>query len=186
MNKKPFEKFHELETERLFLKEISKEDAYIIFEGNNNLKRLQYISRDPFTKIEEAEKKVNDYKIWFEEKTCVMYKFCLKENNKPVGYGGIFNISHIANKGELGYIILEEHWGHGYASEAVDVIIKFCFEELELNKIYAIIDPDNIGSKKVAEKYGFEVEGLFKQHEFAQGKYFDLLYYAFFKSDYNT
>ena len=180
MNESIFDKFPEIETERLMLKEIFEEDAHIIFKGNSTLSALKYIARDPFNKIEDGEKKVADYKKWFSEKTCVMFKLCLKNNNHPVGYGGIFNISLSANKGEIGYIILEEFWGKGFASEAVSRIIKFGFEDLKLNKIFALIDPSNTASKKVVEKHAFEIEGLHKQNDFAQGKYFDVLYYALF------
>lgn len=186
MNQNVFNKFPQLETKRLLLNEIKKEDAHIIFKGNSNLKYLKYIPRDPFKSIKEAEKKVESYKTWFEEKTCVMFKFVAKENSEPVGYGGLFNISPSAKKGEIGYIILEENWGKGFASEATEKIIEFGFKELQLNKIFALIEPANKASKRDIEKYGFEVEGLLKQNDFAQGKYFDVLYYALFNKVYQA
>lgn len=182
MNLKVFEKFPTLETERLLLQEISLEDAIIVFKGNSTLSSLKYIARDPFTKIEEAEKKVKDYSTWFSEKTCLMFKFINKVDNKPVGYGGLFNISHSANKGEIGYIILEEYWGKGFVSEAVKTLIDYGFNELKLNKIFALIDPENLASKRTVEKFGFEVEGTLRQNDYAQGKYFDVLYYALFNN----
>lgn len=180
MNEKVFEKFPELETERLILTQVKMEDADIIFKGNSTESLLKYIPRELFTTMEEAEKKVEYYLNGFEEKSVLMFKFCLKETGKPVGYGGLFNITQPANKGELGYIIFEEHWGKGYATEGSEKLVEFGMNELQLNKIFALIDPQNIGSQKVVEKLGFEKEGLLKQNDFAKGKYFDIIYYALF------
>lgn len=183
MNQKIFEEFPRLNTKRLSLEEVTRDDAHIIFKGNSSINYLKYIARDPFKSIKQAEIKIDDYSKWFKENTCVMYKFTLKETGEPVGYGGIFNISLTGNKGEIGYIILEEFWGKGFASEAVEKLVSFAFKELELNKLFALIDPENTASKNVVEKFGFEIEGLLKQNDFAQGKYFDVLYYALFNPD---
>jgi len=52
------------------------------------------------------------------------------------------------------------YWGKGYATEAVRLLIKFAFEELDLLRIYAKIYEYNIGSMKVLEKTGFERKPL--------------------------
>lgn len=180
MNEKVFEKFPTLETERLNLTQVKMEDADVIFKGNSTESSLKYIPRELFTTLEEAEKKVEYYLNGFEEKSVLMFKFCLKETGEPVGYGGLFNLTQPANKGELGYIIFEEYWSKGFATEASGKIVDFGFKELQLNKIFALIDPRNTGSQKVVEKLGFEKEGLLKQNDFAKGKYFDIIYYALF------
>jgi RimJ/RimL family protein N-acetyltransferase len=61
---------------------------------------------------------------------------------------------------ELGYWIGEPYWGNGLASKAVDMIVKFGFDELKLNRIFAGVFEHNDASKRVLEKNGFIKEGV--------------------------
>ena len=58
------------------------------------------------------------------------------------------------------------------------MLTEFGIKEMELHKIYAFINPENISSIKVVEKFGYKREGLFKDHDFAQNKYFDTAVYT--------
>ena len=57
---------------------------------------------------------------------------------------------------ELGYWIASEYQGMGYATEACQALIKRAFENLCVKQIYATYKADNIASKRVLEKLGFE------------------------------
>ena len=57
---------------------------------------------------------------------------------------------------ELGYWIAEEFQGNGYATEACETLIKRAFDDLDVKQIYATFKQDNISSKRVLEKLGFE------------------------------
>ena len=74
---------------------------------------------------------------------------------------------------EIGYWIGEPYWGKGYATEAVRLLIKFAFEELDLLRIYAKIYEYNIGSMKVLGKTGFEKEAIIKSSVIKEGQIVD-------------
>jgi RimJ/RimL family protein N-acetyltransferase len=59
---------------------------------------------------------------------------------------------------EVAYTIAEEYWGQGLGSEAAQAILNYGFEKLKLSRLICLIDPDNIGSQKVAEKIGMSFE----------------------------
>ena len=59
---------------------------------------------------------------------------------------------------EVAYTIAEEYWGQGLASEAAQAILKYGFETLNLSRLISLIEPENIGSQKVAEKMGMRLE----------------------------
>ena len=61
---------------------------------------------------------------------------------------------------EIGYILKNSAWGNGYATEATERLLRFAFEETQLEEIVAIIDAENISSQRVLEKCGFVYEGL--------------------------
>ena len=76
---------------------------------------------------------------------------------------GPINLNH--KRASIGILIGDKNeWGNGYASEAIQLVTEFGFEELSLMKITAGCYESNKGSKKAFEKSGYEVEGFFKSH----------------------
>lgn len=59
---------------------------------------------------------------------------------------------------ELNYFFLPSAWGHGYATEASRLVIAYAFQELDLDSLVAIINPDNAPSAAVADKLGMMLE----------------------------
>ena len=60
---------------------------------------------------------------------------------------------------ELGWTIWPEYQGRGYATEAARMLLQYAFSELDQPHVISLIHPDNIPSRKVAEKLGERVEG---------------------------
>lgn len=85
-------------------------------------------------------------------------------------------------KAELGYVIARKYWGNGYATQAVRLAVETGFEDLQVERIEAYVDPMNIGSCKVLEKNGFFREGLLKNFVVQKGKIKDRISYSFLKS----
>ncbi|MCK5076019.1 MAG: GNAT family N-acetyltransferase, partial [Calditrichia bacterium] len=79
---------------------------------------------------------------------------------------------------EIGYGLLQQFWGQGIISESVEKIVDFGINEMKLHRIYGYIDPENIASIKVVEKFNFVREGILKDDTFARSRYFDMCVYA--------
>ena len=60
---------------------------------------------------------------------------------------------------EIGYFLKRSAWGNGYATEAVERILRFAFEDSPLGEVVAVIDPRNQSSRRVLEKIGFMSTG---------------------------
>lgn len=99
-------------------------------------------------------------------------QFCfviaLESKADIIGLVMIKNIDWTIPKGELAYFIDQDFEGMGIMSGAVKWVVEFCFEQLEMEKLYIKFNPENTGSKKVAIKNGFEKEGFLKR-EFRTG-----------------
>ncbi|WP_022939885.1 GNAT family N-acetyltransferase [Psychromonas hadalis] len=108
------------------------------------------------------------------QKTTDFIKHCIQQtaNNLPsllavisretgllIGYCGFYKqtIKGIQEM-ELGYRLAKEHWGKGLASEAALAVKEYAFNEMGLTRLISIIDKDNRGSVRVAEKIGFKLE----------------------------
>jgi ribosomal-protein-alanine N-acetyltransferase len=63
----------------------------------------------------------------------------------------------------LGYCFDDAAWGHGYATEAVRVLLRWAFDTLDLNRAQAETDTRNVASARVLEKLGFMREGTLRK-----------------------
>jgi len=59
---------------------------------------------------------------------------------------------------ELGWALLRDHWGHGYATEAAAAVRAAAWADLELERLVSLIHPDNTRSMQVAERLGARFE----------------------------
>jgi RimJ/RimL family protein N-acetyltransferase len=68
---------------------------------------------------------------------------------------------------EAGWVISRDHWGSGYATEAGREALRHAFATLGVAHVISIIDPENIASRRVAEKLGGSIDktGVFRGHE---------------------
>lgn len=93
------------------------------------------------------------------------YTFAIE--NKPNGeFIGLFGLKLWSKKhrrAEIWYKIHSDYWGNGYATEAVNLILDFGFEKLNLHRIQAGCAVENIGSISVLEKVGMTKEGRGRQ-----------------------
>ena len=64
----------------------------------------------------------------------------------------------------IGYFLDSAHWGNGYATEMLEALIRFGFDDLELHRLYVNCDEENRASRKVLEKAGMQQEGLLREH----------------------
>lgn len=79
----------------------------------------------------------------------------------PVGIIDLFDIDYLNRRAGVGVLLYSEHSrGHGYASEAIDLIISHSFKVMGLHQLYANITPDNIPSIKLFEGRGFKKVGV--------------------------
>ena len=84
---------------------------------------------------------------------CFVARHEVGETGKVIGFCGIKYLPEI-DLPEVGYRFLKEFWGKGIATEAAKACVEFAKNDLKVDKLVALIIPENIGSIKVAEKLG--------------------------------
>lgn len=97
------------------------------------------------------------------------------------GVGLRLELDH--HRAELGYWIGVPYWGNGYATEAARALLKYAFDQLKLNRIYASHVPNNPASGKILLKLGMKREGYLRAHILKWGEYQDLVLYGMVKED---
>ena len=74
--------------------------------------------------------------------------------------------------------------GKGYGTDAVNALVRYCFNELRMNCIYCRVKESNIASQKMFSKCGFVKEGVLRARVFRNGKYHNFYEYSLLRSEY--
>ena len=85
---------------------------------------------------------------------------------------------------EIGYVISKDYWGKGLTTEVAKELVKFGFEEMDLVRVQARCDVENIASARVMEKAGMTFEGIIRKGIFVKGEHRDLKMYSILKEEF--
>jgi ribosomal-protein-alanine N-acetyltransferase len=173
-----FTPFPDLETKRLFLRRVTKNDVDSIFELRSNAKTMKYIPRPLLKTTEDALQHIATIDAKIESNEGINWAITIRNDPKVIGIIGHYKIKPEHFRAELGYMLLPEFNGKGIITEAVEEVVKYGFNVMKLHSVEAIIDPENLGSARVLEKNNFVKEGHFKENEFYEGRFLDTVIYS--------
>jgi len=191
--------FADLETERLLLRRIRRDDTPDVFEYASDPEVARYTTWEAHTSLADSEQFVTwvvngytkpDGDTWtirgyeHPESASFSWGLVLKESGKLIGTMGM-SVNRRDSRAEIGYAIGRRYWGMGLTTEATKAVIRYGFEELGLNRIEARCDPANIGSARVMEKAGMTFEGVLREQMFSKGRYDDLKIYSILRREFN-
>jgi len=162
----------EIETERLMLRQATKvhlnDWAERVFADSEV---IRYMPKRDMTPYARAERALNNYdKLWTQHKVGG-WVITDKVDGQLVGSCEIEYLNE-TNEYELGYALSKAYWGKGIATETARAATRFGFESALLDRIIAVVVPENAASWHVLEHIGFVYE--------KEAHYYDLdvVYYA--------
>lgn len=166
-----------LETERLILRRYEETDIDMQYKVLTDNRLAKYIKFPNLTKEEELE----CIKVWIKNADDSKYEkwvITLKDDNTPIGNISVNGIEKKHNYCNVGYVILYEYWGKGYASESLKVVSDYL-----LNNGYYLVECScnelNTQSSKVMLKAGFKKDGYIANRRLNKdGTYSGVEYYS--------
>ena len=173
-----FSPFPILETERLILRRVLPSDVKEMFELRSNPETMKYIPRPLVTNYDEALAHIKIMEDKIETNEGINWAITLKGDDKMLGVIGHYRIKPEHYRAEVGYMILPEYHGKGITTEAVQCVVDYGFNTMQLHSIEGVIDPENEASQRVLQKCGFVKEAHFKENEFYDGKFIDAVVYS--------
>jgi len=151
-----------LETERLLLRHFKLSDAEAMFcNWASDPEVVRYMPYSVCHSLEETKNAINDWFHYHEKNapdSFEVFAIELKSTSEVIGTIDYVEHDRVTRSAEVGYQLGKTWWGYGYASEALQTLVKYCFEKLKLSRIWADYDSRNINSGKVLEKSGFSYE----------------------------
>ncbi|MBK9014916.1 MAG: GNAT family N-acetyltransferase [Saprospiraceae bacterium] len=155
-----FAPYPNLYTDRLELRPFQDLDAPEIFLQRSDERILQHISIQKAETLEDALAFIHLIEKNMENGEGMNWAICLKDETKLIGTICLWNFQPEKSIAELGYSLHPDHWGKGYASEALAAVVDFGFEKIGAAILEAYVQTANIASVKLLEKAGFVKTGV--------------------------
>ena len=167
-----------IKTKRLLIREFEYKDWQDVYEYTSDINVMKYIPEGVFTE-EDAKEFVNKNKSDNAEKFPVV----LMDEDIVIGHI-VFHRYFGEHTYEIGWVFNPKYQNQGYASEAAQTILEYGFKEINLHRIIATCQPENIPSYRVMEKIGMRREGFFKKCIPKDNEWWDEYYYAILKEEF--
>ena len=147
------------QSERLIIRPTLEQDAELIYQLMNSPKFIKYVGDRQLYSVKDAEKYIQDKMLpQLRSVGYSNYSLINKKNGAKIGICGLYDREGLDGI-DIGFGILPEYEGLGYAFESSSRIIKAGFEELEISEIKAITNKENISSQYLLVKLEFELKG---------------------------
>jgi RimJ/RimL family protein N-acetyltransferase len=154
-----------IETERLMLRQFVSADAPFILELLNEPSFIQNIGDRHVRTLSDAERYIETGPITSYAKNGFgLYLVQRKESNESMGMCGLIKREALDNV-DVGYAFLPRYWSRGYALESVLAVLEYAQNIVQLDRVVAIVDPNNQGSLRVLERSGFRFEKMVRLSE---------------------
>jgi ribosomal-protein-alanine N-acetyltransferase len=154
-----------LETRRLILRDVRSSDAadVLVIRGDPIVQRFD----DPVIHTEQqAVAFIDEVHAEVRTQEGIVWAVTLAEQEHVVGLVGFHEWDRFHRRAETGYGLARAYWGQGIASEALRAILRFGFDEMDLNRVFARTIADNHESVRLLERVGFRREGIQREHSY--------------------
>lgn len=174
-----------LETERLLLKEVNPEIIEYLYTQCSDADIMSY-KGFPSAEFLAAEKEklqgggFTTYRIKMRG-----FLFVLKDTNETIGACHYHTWQPVHARAEIGYALHKDvHKNKGYMKEGVRAILEYGFNEMGLNRVEAMVGPENEASIRLVTGFGFVKEGVMREHYCKNDVVYDSVIFSLLKSEY--
>ncbi len=175
-----------LETKRLIIREIVNEDLDGMYELDSDPDVHKYLGNKPVRSKREIIESIDFIRGQYTDNGIGRWAIIYKATNEFIGWTGLKYVTNSTNGHinyyDLGYRLIKRYWGQGIATESALPSLKYAFDKLSANEVFAMAECENIGSNKILRKLGlrfvevFDYEGIkhnwykIKKEEFSRMK----------------
>jgi RimJ/RimL family protein N-acetyltransferase len=172
-----------LSAQRLSLRPIAVTDAPVLFTMFSDPEVTRFWSRPPMTHLAQARRLVRDIRAGYRTGDSLQFGIERHHDRALAGTCTLFHFHPASRRAEIGYALGRSYWGQGLMNEALRRLLVYAFEELDLNRLEADIDPRNEASRLTLARLGFVKEGHMRERWIVAGVKSDSDVYALLRSE---
>src|SRR5712691_4886875 len=180
-----FSHFPTLTTQRLLLRQIEMSDAEALFATHSDEETMKLFGTRQKS-VEETREMIQRFQRQYAQRQVIRWGVTLKGDDRVIGSCPFFNFDEGFHRAETGYILNRAYWKQGIMSEAMSAVLAFGFMQLGLQRIEAMVDPENENSKGLLQRLGFTYEGRLRKHYFSDGVFSDDLIFSLLKDEWQA
>jgi RimJ/RimL family protein N-acetyltransferase len=152
-----------LEAERVTLRPLRADDVYALFGFFSDPEVTRYWSRPPMTHLAQARTLLREIRERYRSGEGIQLGVERNSDGTLIGTCTLFHFHPQSRRAELGYVLGRPYWRQGYMHEALQRLLRYAFEELDLIRLEADIDPRNESSERALLRLGFVKEGYMRE-----------------------
>jgi RimJ/RimL family protein N-acetyltransferase len=154
-----------LETRRLALRHFRSDDADFIVRLLNEPSFIEFIGDKGVRTTEQANQYLlNGPMDSYDRFGYGLNMVELRETGEPIGMCGLVRRENL-DDADIGYAFLEQYWSNGYARESAEAVLDHARNMLGLERIVAIVTPENQSSIRLLEKVGLRFERMIRMSD---------------------
>ena len=181
-----FNRFPVLETERLRLRESRLSDAEGIYAVLSLDSVMRHYNLSPLASVDEARALVERRAAAFKRQERIRWVLARQEDDTLIGSCGYVHWNRESRRAEIGYELHPDWQGRGLMREALSAALAFGFTQMDLNRVEALVVPENEPSLCLLRRLGFAEEGLLRDYGFWKGRFHDLRLFSLLQKDWNA
>lgn len=178
----------ELISKRVYYRLFQHNDFELFYSVFSNREIMRYAWIDEINSIEEMKPffegfiSVNDMP---NKNNSYAFAAFERENGSFIGFTDIqiHSLNDEGGHGEIGYFLLPEFWGKGYATELASTMMEFGFNNLNLHKVSARCNANNLKSENIMKKLGMTKEGQLRKVRYKRGSWDDEKCYGILREE---
>jgi len=147
-----------VETDRLLLRELVPADDKGMFALDSDPEVHWYLGNSPIKTIDDSRVMIAYIRQQYIDNGVGRWAVIEKQSGSFIGWAGLKlmreTINGHVNFYDIGYRLIRQYWGKGYATEAAKAVLDYGFNQLNLDNIYGMTAIDNLASKNVLQKIG--------------------------------
>jgi [ribosomal protein S5]-alanine N-acetyltransferase len=180
-----FPRFPELTTQRLRLRQVRPDDAEAFFAIFSDEETMKYYGHAPHSTIDKTREWITQVEARYTQREAIRWGVTFADQDEIIGSCSFHHFAAHGQCVETGYDLNRVYWGQGVMTEAMSAVLTYGFSTLELHRIEAIIDIQNVRSKALLEKLGFTYEGNLRQRYYMEGRFGDEHYFGLLKDEWH-
>lgn len=179
---RPFDRVR-LDTARLQLRPLIAGDAAALVDIFGDPQVMRYWSTPPWTSLAQAEALIAADRTELPAGQHLRLALLPRDGERVIGTCSLFNFNAGCRRAEIGYALARAAWGRGLMHEALVALVGWAFDDLQLHRLEADIDPRNTASAASLVRLGFAKEGHLRECWIVDGEVSDSVLFGLLRSD---
>lgn len=171
-----------LEGNKIYLRPVESKDVELVQFGKNNTEVRETLFLFAPMTYEQVKEEIAQ---WSGSADKIIFTICDQTSDEPVGQTAFVRIDYVSRAAVFYIAIYDpQYWSKGFGKEATQLMVKYAFDVLNLNRIQLHVSAENIHGVEAYKKAGFKIEGTLRQAMYHNNKYIDFYVMGILREDF--